>query len=124
MSRQYFYNDDLQFDWGKYGSNVGYYLTRELITPYEREKGLYLSVDILLEDNLVIGLKLTLIDSNNKFDKDTICSIICNRVIQIVGCEIDIIDGVINISDKVMLDVFIEKSGIKKIFFIEKNLVD
>lgn len=121
MERQYYYNNEVQFDWGKYGSNIGYYLTKELITSYEREKGLYLKVDIVLDDNLVIGLKLTLIDSDNKFDKNTICSIICNRLMQIVGREIEIIDGVINISDKTMLVMFIEKSGIKKnIFYHEK----
>lgn len=120
MTKEYQYNNELRFEWGKYGSEIGYYLTKEIITSYEREKGLYLAVNIELEEKIVNGIKLTIIDLNNKFDKDTINNIICKRIIQIIDHNIEVIGSTIEINEKDVLESFIEKTGIIKYFSIKK----
>lgn len=120
MIEQYIYKS-LDFEWGKYGSDIGYILTKQILSRYEIEKGLVICVRVHMSDQRGVKyIEITIIDSENRYDKELLRGLFINRLGGVIKMDIGE-DLIYKIENGEELGRIIKEYGLEK-NFVRKDL--
>lgn len=107
----------LDFNWGNYGSGLGYLMTRYFLTRYEINKGLVINVQLDLDnDRNVNNVYIKILDTEHKFIEETLNKVLEMRLNQFFKDKISVNDLSYTISDDEQFDILIKELELSKYF--------
>lgn len=116
MITKYYYKS-IDFNWGNYGTDLGYVMTRHFLTQYEINKGLVINVQLDLDnDRNVNNVYIKIIDTEHKFIEETLNMVLEIRLNQIFKDKISVNDLSYTISDDEQFGNLIKELDLSKCF--------
>lgn len=116
MITKYYYKS-IDFNWGNYGSDLGYVITKHFLTHYEINKGVVINVELDLDtDRNVNSVTITIVDTEHKFVDKTLNEVLEMRLNQIFKGKVNVTDLSYTITDDDKLEELLTELELHKCF--------
>ena len=120
MIGKYYYKS-LDFNWGNYGTDLGYVMTRKLLTHYEINKGVCINVVLnLLEDRQIESIKITILDTDKKYIPQVLNELLETKLNLIFKNKIKVENLTYIVEDEEKLVELINELNVDKCFGIKE----
>lgn len=110
----------IDFYWGNYGTDLGYVMTKHLLTHYEINKGVVINTTLDLDsDRNVNQVIIKIIDTENKFLQKDLSSILELKLNQIFKKKIEVSNMSYIITDDERMRELVNELNLEKCFYIK-----
>lgn len=107
----------IDFNWGNYGTDLGYVMTKHFLTQYEINKGIVINVEVDLDtDRNVNSVCIKILDTEHKFIEETLNNVLEMRLNQLFKDKISVNNLSYIISDDEQFGNLIKELDLSKCF--------
>lgn len=116
MITKYYYKS-IDFNWGNYGTDLGYVMTKHFLTQYEINKGVVINVTLDLDtDRNVNSVQITIVDTEYKFVDKTLNDVLEIRLNHIFKEKVIVNDLTYTITDDERFNELLTELDLNKCF--------